>query len=232
MLSIFSNITSSRTNFKLPLKHHTTLQLNSKLLILPNELLAEICENLSPQDLFSLSSVCKELRNILWSDKSIITQQIWRNSRHKFYPSLKSPPLIGMSEQQYLWLTVLAKKCQFCDESDVNLLKKYWEFQIICCETCLNKRMESHHTLLTKYNIPEDVLSTCLCLGDKGYLLSNIKTAQIEYSKAMDKDNWVTHKQLEVIAQKCRIISILLDEFHSDHKPMINFDFINENGSE
>ncbi|CAI2198216.1 6470_t:CDS:1, partial [Funneliformis geosporum] len=86
-----------------------------------------------------------------------------------------------------------------------------------------------HHTLLTKYNITEDVLSACLSLGDRGYLLSHIKTAQIEYSKVIDKDHWVTHKQLEVIAQKCRIISILLDEFHSDHKPMINFGFICEN---
>ena|SRR6266498_3426694 len=146
MLSTFSNSTSTaciNSPQKRTLKYHT-LGVKSNLLILPNELLAEICEDLSPQDLYSLSSVCKELRNILWSYKSIITQQIWRNSRNKFYPNLKSPPLIGMSEQQYIWLTVLAKECQFCEENNVNLLKKYWEFQIICCEKCLNQRIERY----------------------------------------------------------------------------------------
>ncbi|GBB93397.1 hypothetical protein RclHR1_02160023 [Rhizophagus clarus] len=199
---------------------YNTLQLKSNILLFPSELLAEICENLSPQDLYSLSSVCKKLRHFLWSDKSIITRQIWRNSRNKFYPNLKPIPLVGMSEQQYVWFTVLAKQCQFCKESNKNLLKRYWEFQIICCDECLSKRIESHQTLVTKYNVPEDVLSTCLNLGNRGYLLSHIKSAQIEYSKAIDKDSWVTHKQMEIIDQKCRIISILLDEFHSDYKPM------------
>ncbi|PKK64541.1 hypothetical protein RhiirC2_869246 [Rhizophagus irregularis] len=146
---------------------YNTLRLKSNILLLPNELLAEICENLSPQDLYSLSSVCKELRHFLWSDKSIIIQQIWRNSRNKFYPNLKSIPLVGMSEQQYVWFTVLAKQCQFCKESNKNLLKRYWEFQIICCDECLNKRIESRQTLVTKYNVPEDVLSTCLSLGNR-----------------------------------------------------------------
>ena len=121
---------------------YNTLQSKSVLLILPSELLAEICLNLSPEDLYSLSSVCKELRQFLWSDKSTITQQVCRNSRIKFYPNLKSSPLVGMSEQQYVWLTVLAKKCQFCKENDKSLLKKYWEFQILCCDKCLNKRIK------------------------------------------------------------------------------------------
>jgi hypothetical protein len=121
---------------------YNTIQSKSNLLILPSELLAEICENVSSQDLYSLSLVCKELRNFLWSDKSIFTQQIWRNSRMKFYPNLKSFPLAGMSEQKYIWLTVLAKHCQFCNENNKNLLKRYWEFQIICCDKCLSKRIE------------------------------------------------------------------------------------------
>ena len=66
---------------------------------------------------------------------------------------------------------------------------------------------------MIEHNISEDILSTCLSLGNRGYLLSHIKSAQKEYSKAVDKYSWVTHKQLEVIDQKCRIISILLDEF-------------------
>src|SRR5437764_14160570 len=102
------------------------------LLILPNELLAETCENLSSQDLYSLSSVCRALRQFLWSDKSILAQQIWRNSRKKFYPHVKSSPLIGMSEQHYIWLATLAKQCQFCKNN--KRFKTYWEFQIICCD--------------------------------------------------------------------------------------------------
>src|SRR4051794_37755396 len=111
------------------------------LLILPNELLAEACENLSPQDLYSLSSVCKYLRRFLWSDKSILAQQIWRNSRKKFYPNIKSSPLINMSEQQYIWLATLAKRCQFCKESNKGV-KTYWEFQIFCCDDCLDERIK------------------------------------------------------------------------------------------
>ena len=111
------------------------------LLTLPNELLAEICENLSPQDLYSLSSVCRKLRLFLWSDKSILTQQTWCNSRKNFYPNIKSSPIIGMSEQQYIWLAALAKHCQFCKENN-KWFETYWEFQIICCDNCLDERIK------------------------------------------------------------------------------------------
>ena len=111
------------------------------LLILPNELLAETCENLSPQDLYSFSSVCKKLRQFLWSDESILIKQIWRHSREKFYPNVKSSPIIGMSEQQYIWLAALAKRCQFCKENNKWSIT-YWEFQIICCDNCLNERIK------------------------------------------------------------------------------------------
>ncbi|CAG8717744.1 17514_t:CDS:2 [Cetraspora pellucida] len=185
------------------------------LTLLPNEVLAEICENLSPVDLYSLASTSKKLRNFLWST-STITQQIWRNSRRLYFPQYKSQPLKDMSEQKYIYLAALAKKCQFCDEKDPRKLKRYWEFQVYSCEGCIQKRIVSHKSLLKKHKISEDVLSTCLSFGEQGYFVPDVLTAQIEYSKTIDKFSWVTHKQLDVIQQKCRIISILLDEFHAD----------------
>ncbi|CAG8704903.1 15950_t:CDS:2 [Racocetra fulgida] len=70
------------------------------LLSLTPEILAEICENLPPQDLYTLTTVCKKLRNFLWATSGC-TQQIWRKSRSllpvsKFSCSL-SPPK-GISE--------------------------------------------------------------------------------------------------------------------------------------
>ncbi|CAG8502951.1 17539_t:CDS:1 [Acaulospora colombiana] len=124
--------------------HHRRLpsfSQSSPVLSLPDELLTEICERLSPEDLYSLSTVCKSLRSFLWSSSSMVTQQIWRNSRKAFYPQYKSPPLKDMSEQQYIFLVVLAKKCQFCEESDKKKLKKYWEFQVYSCEKCLERRI-------------------------------------------------------------------------------------------
>ncbi|RHZ66635.1 hypothetical protein Glove_306g60 [Diversispora epigaea] len=186
------------------------------IFLLPDELLTEICELLSPEDLYSLSSTCKIFRSFLWSSSSLITQQIWRNSRRTYYPQYKALPLKDMSEQQYIFLTTLAKKCQFCEEMEKKKLKKYWEFQVYSCEKCIRKRIASHKTLLKNDMIHEDVLSTCLNLGEQGYFLSHVKMAQIDYLQCQDKFSWVTHKQLDVIQQKCRIISILLDEFYED----------------
>jgi hypothetical protein len=43
---------------------------------------------------------------------------------------------------------------------------------------------------VTEYNIPEDVLTGCTSLNGR-YLLSHVKLAQMEYSKAEDKKRWV-----------------------------------------
>ncbi|CAG8549410.1 1544_t:CDS:10 [Diversispora eburnea] len=166
--------------------------------------------------LYSLSSTCKRFRSFLWSSSSLLTQQIWRNSRRTYYPQYKALPLKDMSEQQYIFLITLAKKCQFCGEMEKKKLKKYWEFQVYSCEKCIRKRIASHKNLLKNGMIHEDVLSTCLNLGEQGYFLSHVKMAQIDYLQCQDKFSWVTHKQLDVIQQKCRIISILLDEFYED----------------
>src|SRR5688572_5179256 len=73
----------------------------------------------------------------------------------------------------------------------------------------------SHQTLVTEYNIPEDILSTCLCLKNRGYLLSHVKSAQIEYSKAANKHSWIIMNLLKLIHQRLDIILIRLDRNHS-----------------
>ncbi len=117
---------------------------------IPSEILIEICSHLTPSELYSFSSVCKKYRSLLWSI-STTTQDIWRLSRLRFIPNLTLPPPLlrttdkeppeRMSEQQYIWLMILCKKCQFCDQKNKSELTMYWEGKIYCCRKCLNKRV-------------------------------------------------------------------------------------------
>ncbi|CAG8709372.1 12064_t:CDS:1, partial [Funneliformis mosseae] len=85
---------------------------SSQLLSLPQELFMDICENLHPKDLYTLSLVCKQFRIILWSN-STNTQQIWCNSRSKFLKSnIKLPN--SLTEQKFIWLGFLGHNCQYC----------------------------------------------------------------------------------------------------------------------
>lgn len=108
---------------------------------IPSEILIEICSYLHPQDLYSLASVCKRYRSLLWSKSSTTTQQIWRTSRLRFVANLSLIPPTGMSEQQYIWLMVLLKKCMFCGEKNKLELTMYWEFRMYCCNKCLYERV-------------------------------------------------------------------------------------------
>ncbi|CAG8443044.1 6105_t:CDS:2 [Diversispora eburnea] len=114
---------------------------------IPSEILIEICGYLHPQDLYSLASVCKRYRSLLWSKSSTTTQQIWRTSRLKYVVNLSLAPPTGMSEQQYIWLMVLLNKCMFCDERKKLKLTMYWEFRMYCCKKCLYERIDVIKTL-------------------------------------------------------------------------------------
>jgi hypothetical protein len=112
------------------------------------EILTKIFIYSTPSDLYTLSSVCKKFRSILWS-KSQITQCIWRKSRLHHIPLLNRPPpklctttsgTEKMSEQQYLWLMILCEKCQFCEQNNKAELTLYWEVKYYCCSTCLQER--------------------------------------------------------------------------------------------
>ena len=47
--------------------------------------------------------------------------------------------------------------------------------------------------------------------------------AQIEYLKAEDKNSWLRRKRHEIIEQKCRIVSILLDNLIEDFDMIIQY---------
>ncbi|KAF0469266.1 f-box domain contaning protein [Gigaspora margarita] len=106
--------------------------------IIPPEIFIEICLHLAPQDLYSLSTVCKYFRNILWST-STATQTIWEKSRIKYSNYLKLPPPFDMSEQEYIWLTLLPKNCQFCSKPYKQYLYDIWPSRVVACESCFRK---------------------------------------------------------------------------------------------
>ncbi|CAG8668205.1 7700_t:CDS:2, partial [Scutellospora calospora] len=192
---------------------------NFSLLSLTSEILAEICENLSPKDLYTLTRVCKKLRHFLWATSGF-TQQIWRNSRISM-TSQKSPPK-GMSEQQYIWLKELGTSCQVC-RVPVNKFDRclVWEFKRVCCSSCLSRETKSSEVL--KNQIPENVLS-CLpnidnikpldfaeaCLvtytlpGSRCenlyYWASDVYKAYNEYKtlNENEKEEWIKNKKAEV----------------------------------
>jgi hypothetical protein len=102
----------------------------------PNEIFVQICANLPPSDLLSLTLVCKKLKSLLCSPGSKETQAIWRTSRIRFMRFLQSPPPHNMDEKSYIVLKQ-DKGCQFCNEK--NFVKVYWEFRVRCCDLCLDE---------------------------------------------------------------------------------------------
>lgn len=119
--------------------------------IIENEILIKIISYLPPQDLYSLTLVNKRYRSLLWSS-SPTTQAIWRNSRVQYltYPSLPPPP--WMSEQKYIWFTLLARSCQICSApiNVQNIFPKNWEFGITCCNKCFEQNTVRLILFITK----------------------------------------------------------------------------------
>ncbi|CAG8760359.1 7357_t:CDS:2, partial [Funneliformis caledonium] len=104
---------------------------------LPAEIYSHILSYLLFTDLYSLSSVSKFFRNLLWS-KSEFTQSIWRNCRlfhNPIYPKL--PPPNGMCEQQYIWITLAKRTCQFCKEIYETTAYDKWSVKINFCNLCI-----------------------------------------------------------------------------------------------
>src|SRR5207253_3138678 len=72
---------------------------------IPFEVLIEICDYLHPSDLYTLTTVCKRYRSLLWNKTSTTTQLIWRNSRKKYITHLSGvDPPERMCEQEFIWL--------------------------------------------------------------------------------------------------------------------------------
>jgi hypothetical protein len=114
-------------------------KVNNSLTTIPNELFVQICANLPPSDLLSLTLVCKKFRDLLCSPNSTETQAIWRTSRMRFMKFLQLPPPRGMDEKNYIVLKQLEKGCQFCRKT--NFVRVYWEFRVRCCDSCLENNI-------------------------------------------------------------------------------------------
>lgn len=123
---------------------------NSKIIQLPTELFSEICTYLSPASLYSLSLVCRHFRNILWSTSSSLTQEIWKTSRNKFHPTIDDKSNSNnYAEQEFIWETLLSKKCEFCKLNYLNnnfkeiiTVGNYWPFQVDICVKCIKENSD------------------------------------------------------------------------------------------
>ncbi|CAJ0625757.1 10450_t:CDS:2, partial [Entrophospora sp. SA101] len=119
------------------------------------EILYEICNYLTPLDLYSLSSVCKQYRKSLWSSAPKI-QKIWERSRIVMLEYPNFPPPNGMSEQEYVWFTLIADKCSICSvKLNPTFIYRYWQFKIHCCcllESTISNPEDDKEEDLNLYN--------------------------------------------------------------------------------
>ncbi|RGB35402.1 hypothetical protein C1646_667779 [Rhizophagus diaphanus] len=177
---------------------------------IPPEIFLEICIHLYVKDLYTLTLVCKLYRKILWT-KAVSIQKVWTCSRVLSfdpilpYPSL--PPSKFMSEQEYIWFTLLADKCSICK---IKIEKKdlfgcrYWEFSRFCCKECIERKTVSiSYIKMTMPNLPKELLE-CLPYhkrDEKLYWsddLHSIKTKYYSFENKQERDNWVKEKKEEV----------------------------------
>ncbi|CAI2186641.1 11991_t:CDS:2, partial [Funneliformis geosporum] len=177
---------------------------------IPPEIFLEICRHLYVKDLYTLTLVCRPYRKILWS-KTISIQKIWTSSRvlsfdtYLPYPTL--PPPNSMSEQEYIWFTMLADKCSICKtkiEKQELFVCRYWEFGRICCKECIEKKTIRK----IKNSLPKDLLGCVpyherhvFNLGDeKLYWADDLHSFESKYHAFEDeqqRDNWVKVKREE-----------------------------------
>jgi hypothetical protein len=112
--------------------------IHSSIVDLPPELFARFCTFLPPDDLFTLSQVCRKFRGYLRAPNSFSTQQIWKESRLQFMLYEDMPPPKGMSEEKYVELLLTAQGCQICKRNKE--CKIYWVFEVRCCENCFLRK--------------------------------------------------------------------------------------------
>ncbi|CAG8515567.1 6413_t:CDS:2 [Cetraspora pellucida] len=200
--------------------------------IIPPEIFIEICLHLAPQDLYSLSTVCKYFRNILWSTSNT-TQTIWEKSRIKYSSYLKLPPPFDMTEQEYIWLTLLPKNCQFCSKPYKQYLYNIWPSRIVACESCFRK-----NTIYTIKDdrprcIPREIFN---CIPHTRYFyyeifviywISDIELAKEEYN-SLDKsqrEEWIGERTEQVKRAK----EVLNLYFQQDYQEVYKCGVFNPN---
>ena len=123
-----------RTNSKMSI----ILIKHLSILDFPPEIFANFCAFVPPQDLFTLSQVCRKLRGYLSAPKSLLTQGIWRESRLQFMPEEDMPPPEGMNDEKYVELLLTVRGCQVCKRNKT--CEIYWVFEVRRCEKCFYKK--------------------------------------------------------------------------------------------
>ncbi|GBC02115.1 hypothetical protein RclHR1_04460005 [Rhizophagus clarus] len=127
----------------------------------PPEIFVKFCIFLTPEDLFTLSQVCRRFRGYLFAQNSFVTQQIWKDSRLQFMPQESMAPPEGMSEEKYVALLMTERGCQICKQIECKI---YWEFEIRCCENCFSKKTSSLFALVIENKYPYNFLSIMPCV--------------------------------------------------------------------
>ncbi|CAG8493529.1 6518_t:CDS:2 [Dentiscutata heterogama] len=186
---------------------YLTVNSNSLLCKLPPEILLNICKNLSPYDLISLSKVCKLFYNDLRQGDSLTIQQIWRESRLSFMHYRQMDPPDGMKERDYvLWLLDL--RCEFCKKK--TSLDISWEFRVRTCSKCLDENFVRHNDLSSSLisGIPTFILN---CVpwkrDDRHYRIRIFREEQVidKYKEFMsvsehEREEW-KKQQLDKVLQ-------------------------------
>ncbi|CAG8493546.1 8059_t:CDS:2 [Diversispora eburnea] len=199
--SLYKSPSSSTTSlYKSPFSSHPYSprpKCSDIKFLIPPEIFIEICLHLPPKDLYTLSTVCVYFRNMLWST-STTTQTIWESSRTQFLSYPKLPPPFDMTEQEYIWLTILPKNCQLCSKPYKPYLYDIWPSRIIACEDerprCMPKELFGciPYTRFFYYEI--FII----------YWIPDIESTKLEYN-SLDKSQkieWVKERKEQVIRSR------------------------------
>ncbi|KAG9293166.1 hypothetical protein G9A89_010503 [Geosiphon pyriformis] len=122
----------------------TNTETNAHLTALAPELFIHICKFVPPEDLISLSHVCRKFYGYLTSESCTSTNVMWRESRLGFLEHFSVPPPTFMSEQEYIKL-IIGKGCQLCPERRPRTYWISWTF------------LASQPDIESKYGIPSKI---------------------------------------------------------------------------
>ncbi|RGB41611.1 hypothetical protein C1646_810567 [Rhizophagus diaphanus] len=182
---------------------------------IPPEIFTKFCTFLSPNDLFTLSQVCRKFRGYLYAPNSFSTQQIWKTSRLQFMPKEDMPPPEGMSEEKYVRLLITERGCQICKKTKE--CKIYWEFEVRCCEKCFLKKTSS--------------IMPCVRVHKLHYWKEQIDFVYSQYC-GLSRENlqtWLNDRKhmldslIKYVEQRESKETNFRHEFEEDHSIILNF---------
>ncbi|KAF7355910.1 F-box domain-containing protein [Mycena venus] len=111
----------------------------------PQDILAEICWNLGPQELYSLSRTCKSLRVFLTSRSN--AGPIWHHAIQKAVADGSLPPPSPYVECELRWAhLIFGNFCSICFidfEDPVPGVGVLWQFNARYCSSCLPSQVQT-----------------------------------------------------------------------------------------